>query len=209
MRNLDSQIMAQLAASELRPFMLLDMEIDSTHYRYTDCDVPIVTGGNRFEPRGFTAEPIRYSMSRIVEEARFDLDNLDDALTAAFVGGAPQGGEVILYLALLDANYAVVASPVIQFQGELNAWNLDEEKVSVTVASLFTRWNQRTLAKHSASCRWKKFKGDECGYSGAATWCDRSYSRCAALNNTDNFGGFRWLPSIMDAEIWWGRTRSV
>lgn len=37
------------------------------------------------------------------------------------------------------------------------------------------------------------------------TECDRSYSRCSYLNNTANFSGARWLPSILDKTIWWGR----
>lgn len=34
------------------------------------------------------------------------------------------------------------------------------------------------------------FKGAYCGYSGAATYCDRSYARCKALGNLIRFGGF-------------------
>jgi len=42
---------------------------------------------------------------------------------------------------------------------------------------------------------------------GAADWCDRTYTKCVTLSNTTNYGGFRWLPSIVDREIWWGRVR--
>ncbi|GAI73202.1 unnamed protein product, partial [marine sediment metagenome] len=44
----------------------------------------------------------------------------------------------------------------------------------------------------------------ECGYGGGETWCDRTYARCVVLANSDNFGGFRWLPSIVDKEVFWG-----
>jgi hypothetical protein len=210
MRSFDAAITAQLEAGELRPFALLDLDIDGTNYRYTDCDTAIVTGGNRFDPRGFRADPIRYGMSRIIDQARFEIDNLDDILTSVFVGGTPQDSEVILKLALLNSSYAVISpGPVTLFQGQVDAWALDEEKVTVTVTSELARWNQRTLSKHSASCRWKAFKGTECTYAGGETWCDRTYARCAQLANTNNFGGFRWLPSIVDSEIWWGRQRAV
>jgi hypothetical protein len=49
----------------------------------------------------------------------------------------------------------------------------------------------------------------ECGYIGAETWCDQSYERCATLMNTANFGGERFLPALMEKEIWWGRSRSI
>jgi len=209
MRSINANIITQLEAGELRPFNLIDMEIDGTHYRYTDCDVPIVTGGNRFEPRGFKSQPIQYSLNKIMDQVKLEIDNLDDALTSIFVGGTPQDSGVSLQLVVLDSDYAVIESAQTLFEGFINGWGLTEEKVRITVSSLFNRWSQRTLAKHSASCRWKVFKGTECGYSGGETWCDRSYTRCAALSNTDNFGGFRWLPSIADIEIWWGKVRAV
>ena len=36
-------------------------------------------------------------------------------------------------------------------------------------------------------------------------WCDRSRERCAEMSNTDNFGGFPWLPYLEDKEILWGQ----
>lgn len=38
------------------------------------------------------------------------------------------------------------------------------------------------------SCRFR-FKGPHCGYSGAATGCDRSLDACRALGNSSRFGG--------------------
>ena len=36
-------------------------------------------------------------------------------------------------------------------------------------------------------------------------WCDGSYDRCLLMDNTANFGGFRWLPALQDRKIWWGQ----
>lgn len=38
-------------------------------------------------------------------------------------------------------------------------------------------------------CRWR-FKGVECGYSGAETACSRTLKRCRELDNSARFGGF-------------------
>jgi hypothetical protein len=35
-------------------------------------------------------------------------------------------------------------------------------------------------------------------------WCDQSYKRCEDLGNTDNFGGFRWLPYLLNRSFKWG-----
>jgi len=98
---------------------------------------------------------------------------------------------------------------VIVHQGEIDSWSLTEEAVRITVSDELVRWSQRTLSTYSPSCRWKKFKGTECKYSGSETWCDRSYDRCSALGNTDNYGGFRWLPSLEKKIIWWGQESKV
>lgn len=483
MRTIDSAILARFEAKELRPFVLVDMNVDGTHYRYTDCDVPLVVGGYRYSPRGLKTEPVRYSTGTVVDSVKIKLDNLDDQFTAMFVDGTPQGSEVTLQIVLVeqwgevddetgsswgptvhglsladgqafiaasgvdlspyagvegtstpymitvhdsagktargyigaadagetlgsniittnpgfesaltsgtdddansdnfpnwtetndDANgaktlamtdsvhggtraakiirgtvlatmaraiqalttdgklyklsvwnhgdgtysgritlsnawsttytgitgtsyaetvwyftdpaanvsltlyppgfvnayayfddisiqevtngpatgvhivsekdgstrnwtsidsgfdyndsaytfevrdtssgtnraYFVLNDAVTLFQGTIDGWNLDEEEVSFTIASELVKWNQRTLSRHSASCRWKEFKGTECAYAGAEIWCDRTYTRCVALGNQANFGGFRWLPSIVNKQIWWGRQMS-
>ncbi|MEW6670233.1 MAG: DUF2163 domain-containing protein [Thermodesulfobacteriota bacterium] len=209
MRTIDPAIITAIQSGQITPFLLLDLLISAVHYRYTDCDVPLVVSAARFNPRGFKMDTIRYSLKTAVDSVKIEIDNLNDELTAAFVGGDPQGSAVTLQHILLSAGQSIIGSPVIWFEGTLDAWEFNESKISVTVTSELVRWAQNTLAKHSASCRWKQFKGAECGYGGEQAWCDRTYARCAALGNTINFGGFRWLPSIENKEIWWGRTRNV
>jgi hypothetical protein len=96
-------------------------------------------------------------------------------------------------------------SATVLFQGVLDGWDMQEGKLSLSVGNIFSQWAQHTLSKHSASCRWKIFKGVECAYAGTEAHCDRSYARCIELSNSINFGGFRWLPSIVDKEVWWGK----
>ena len=167
-----------------------------------------VTQRDVYTPLGFKFANIRYSINNIVDKVDIEIDNLDQVQTAVFVGGTPQGSDVILSLVVLDADLKIVnGSAVTLFEGEIDTWNLNERRLSVTVTSIFYNWGQRTLSKHSPSCRWKAFKSTECDYVGAADWCDRTYTKCATLSNTTNYGGFRWLPSIVDREIWWGRVQ--
>ena len=92
-------------------------------------------------------------------------------------------------------------------RGFISSWELSSDnQVRISVKNEAMLWAKKTLRIHSSSCPWV-FKGTECGYSGTATWCDRNYARCGELLNTDNYGGFRFLPSIMEKEIWWGRQR--
>ena len=192
----------------------MTIELPDYSFYFTDCDTPIgltLSGdpsATLWTPRGYSFDSIEYSVDGVVDQMAFRLDNRDDALTVYFTGSVVQGSDVVLRQTVLDSSLDPLGS-AIMFMGTIDGWEIDDEEVAITVASVMSRWSQRTLALHSPSCRWKKFKGAECGYAGSASWCDRTYKRCQALHNTDNFGGFRWLPSIVDKEIWWGRKRKV
>jgi len=212
MKTIDPSIVAALQSKEIRPFILLDMSSFGTSYVFTDCDVPILHrsatyGTCRFVPRMFSFSSVNYSASRIVSDTTVELDNTDDVATVLFDSTA-QGKEVRISLVLVDSLGATLGTDAVElFRGVVDAWTLDEEKVSFTVVSKLNRWSKTTLNRHLASCRWKEFKGTECKYPGSETECDRSYARCSQLGNTANFGGFRWLPGLIGKEIWWGRKR--
>jgi hypothetical protein len=89
-------------------------------------------------------------------------------------------------------------------RGIVGGWELSEDnKATITIQNEFILWAKKTLRVQSSSCPWV-FKGTECTYAGQETWCDQSYPRCKALENSDYFGGFRFLPSITGTEIKWG-----
>lgn len=46
---------------------------------------------------------------------------------------------------------------------------------------------ERYLANH---CRYKEFKGAECGYTGADGSCNRTFKDCSDKGNSQRFGGF-------------------
>jgi len=214
MRTIDANILTQLEANALIPFLLFEMNIDSTDYRYTSCDVPLVVNGDRYEPRYFTIPDVQYSQDTIVDSLTIEFTHLDDtqdqdevsSLTSIFIGGTPQDEVAIVSLVVLDPTDFTVEGDTsfTLFKGNIDEWGIIEDTISVTIMGILDQWSQRTLNQHPPSCRWKIFKGTECGYAGAETECDRSYARCDELSNTDNFGGFRWLPSIQNKSIWWG-----
>ena len=237
-RDIDSTILSKLAEGKLRPFHLIDMIVEGVTFRRTNCDGPIrlpddmvlaveditlrvdgtITGGgtetevpNLYTPNGFSFQPIKYSVNKIVDKATVEMPVVDDpSIKAAFIGGTPKNSQVIIRGIIVDDDYSLIGdTSVIVFEGNIDNWSITESKLSIGVSNLFVQWTQKALRRHSSSCTWKVFGGatpdSPCFYSGEETRCDRSHVRCAALGNTVNFGGFRWLPSIVDKEIWWGR----
>lgn len=230
MHLFDSDLITALEAEEITTFYLLEMLVSEAYYRFTDCDIPLNSGsfvsivweegvdweeGIEWEqgytgqdevyyPRGFSFDPIRYSMTSIVDQFEFEVDNLDRYFTVVFADQVVSGTPVKFRQVFLNSDRSIIGAPITLFEGEIDAWDLDEFRLALTVSNDFVTWSQQTLSRHSASCRWHVFKGDECAYTGDAESCDRSYTRCKSLLNTANFGGFRFLPGLIDKEIWWG-----
>lgn len=211
-RVIDQDILDELETSEITTFHLLEYTVNTTTYYYTDCDIPInyATDGtnvNYYVCRSFTFNNVSYSNNDIVDSCSIRVDNIDSVLTSIFADNIIVEEQAVLSMIVFDDNNAVIGSQQI-FNGLINDFSLDETELKMTVTSIFAKWDQTSSSKHTALCRWKKFKGIECKYAGTETVCDRTYTRCTTLINTDNFGGFRWLPAIENVAIWWGPTPS-
>jgi hypothetical protein len=210
MSRLKAEVAEQLASKELFPVWFFEFTDGEYYYRYCSLDVPLFTTdtdgpSGYFVPRNFDFESLEYTLSNVMDTAVLTVDNGDRILTSIFVDGIIEEQPASLYLGLLDATGDYIGG-VKLFEGEVDDWELDENEVRITIGSIFSRWSQSSGGKHSASCRWKVFKGTECAYSGSGEWCDRTYNRCVQLENSANFGGFRFLPSLENTTIWWGPT---
>jgi hypothetical protein len=210
-RIISSEIQEQLESSQLFPYFLYEFQDNGANWwKYTSLDVSqwfthSEGPSGQFYPLGFEFESITYSVGNIVDDASMRIDNLDQIMSALFVGDVLQGNTARIYAGVLDPDGKELGTMKI-FEGEIDSWELDETEMRLTLASLFTKWDAKSYGKHSSSCRWKVFRGVECQYAGDAVVCDRSYTRCDELTNTERFGGFRFLPELENKTIWWGPT---
>lgn len=210
MRDISSLVEAAMEAEGGKMFWFLEFLFDTTQ-RYTDCDVDLYinteTGGSKskFETMPFSVGNIGYSAKSSVDKLKIDFQNIDLTMSATFLNEDVLNKWAKVYIAFFDGSNVLILEPIKLFEGLVSTWKLTELKASITIVNEFIFWNKKTLRKHQSSCRWA-FKGTECGYSGAETWCDQGYARCVTLNNSDNFGGFRWLPELEEQEIFWGKT---
>lgn len=94
-------------------------------------------------------------------------------------------------------------------RGFVSSWELSSDnKAIISIKNEFVLWQKKALRIQQSSCPWP-FRGLECGYSGSEMVCNKTFGKCLALGNNNNFGGFRFLPSIMEKEIWWGRNQTL
>lgn len=233
MKDLSSFIEAALVAEEGKMFWFLELRF-STVLRYTDADIDLwnmttyinlateegdflVTesgayliaeqgySSNKFETMPFEISTISYSAQATVDKVVVDIENVSLQMSAVFLNEDIMNKWGVVWIGFFDANNNIIGQPIEVFRGLVSTWKLSEPKASITIVNEFILWNKKTLRKYQSACRWP-FKGVECNYTGAATWCDQSYARCVAVANTDNYGGFRWLPDLMERQIYWGKT---
>lgn len=230
MRIFDAAIAAELPKENLRPFFMLELQLTSI-LRYNDIDIDIYdANGNKFIPTAFVFGSIVGSSNMAVESIDVEIDDTNQAISAVVLNEDVRNKIGILYFGVVLGPYIVdkfddilgldfiddfdnmlvvrkVKSQEI-LRGIIGGWELyDDNKAKITLTSEMILWHKKSLRPQSSSCPWA-FKGvsGECGYIGIQILCDQSYDRCLALANTDNYGGDRFLPTIVTREIWWGRT---
>jgi len=206
MKSFDANITAELAKEIASTFFFVDLQFAAT-YRYTDCDIDMYYGGNKYSSFPFSIGNVVNSAGLSVDSLELNFSNIDLAMSSLVLGEDIAGKTCILSFFMVAADYTVIEAEEL-FRGMVAEWELTESKLRVKLVNEFVYWSKRTLRTCQASCRWG-FKGTECTYAGAETWCDQSYDRCQALSNTNSFGGFRFLPSLEEKKIWWGRTQNA
>jgi hypothetical protein len=95
------------------------------------------------------------------------------------------------------------AETIEAYNGFVTQWSIDNLTAQVNIGSEFMLWSKKTLRLPTPNCPWS-FKGSECAYAGAETWCDKSPDRCSELDNYSNFGGRKFIADLEGQKIFWG-----
>ena len=206
MRNFNASTTAALVADTAKTFWFIDLEFDSDTYRYSDCDIPLYSGGNKYEPNGFQISNLRISADLSVDRARIDIQNVDLVQSGILLNETVANRSVEIYFGCLNSSNAIIALESI-FSGRITAWGgMTTRNCPLTIGNYFTFWHKKSLRLAQATCPWAFASSEdpECGYSGSETACNKTWKRCSELANTLSFGGFRWLPALREKKIWWG-----
>ena len=235
MKSFDPAIILELAKEGFSFFLLTTLELAGGTYRHTDADVDLCYGGNKYETKDFVFDKVETSGDMGVDVVSATYNNADLAMgaivlsedilgrpfTLSFICVSVGGGRVLTETAagllmesgadmLLEPGdtigpYSIIGGHSL-FYGLVSDWKIEEDKVWIEIQNELVFWSKKTLRKCDSSCPWE-FGGTDCKYAGGATWCNQSYERCQELDNTDNFGGFRFLPDIAEKDIWWGKSK--
>lgn len=200
----DAALLTALLAEEARPVVFIDCQF-TTPVRRTSLDIDYYFGGDKYEAGGVQIGAITNSVGMLVDRTQIKIANADRAIGTILLSNNEVGKTIIAYLAGIDDDGTLIGS-VPLYRGELSFYEL-AYVVTLHVVNELVRWRKKCARRSQSSCPWP-FQGNECGYSGDGTWCNQTYDRCTVLGNTDNFGGNRFLPALMQKRIWWGRVLS-
>lgn len=196
MKTLPSELVTALESQEYRQAILFSLDINYVHYRFSSWDQSIFYGGYEYVPRGMVFNDLAQGSSAIVDTLSMDLDDVNRELLEGLGDLNVEEFPVVVTYVILDYLGKVVVD-LVYFDGFLDHWHYVPGKIVITAASILLQHNRNTLSTFSGSCRWRVFKGARCSYAGGGTECDRSYSQCETYQNEINYGGFRWLPSMV------------
>ena len=203
MKTISTAINAQLEAEQFVYFYTVELRLSAITLYYTDADRPVHYSDIRYTPAPLSFADIAYAAALSVDQVTVEFGNASLALSAYLLGEDARNRTIIISQGVMNAAGTVLGLTNL-FQGIVGEWELTEDRATIRALNELVLWRKRPLRTASATCPWV-FKGTECGYAGAGAWCDQSFSRCAELANQANFGGFRFLPALMEKQVWWGR----
>lgn len=160
-----------------------------------------------YQPNGFEVDEISFTADMAVDRISIDIQNVDLVMSGIFLNETVVNRSVNLAFGCLNSSNKIIALESV-FDGFLTAWGgMSVKRCPISIANYFLFWHKQSLRLAQAKCPWAfaSTNNTECGYSGAATECNKTWTRCKALGNQLNFGGHRWLPGMRDKKIYWGR----
>jgi lambda family phage minor tail protein L len=145
----------------------------------------------------FLLEPTKQSGKGEIPTVSLQVGNVTGVIQEyleALEGGV--GSQVKVMVVLLEKNnggWDVTGDTELEMDFDVLSTESTDEWINFTLGApnpLRMRFPKyEYIAEH---CNWE-FKSKECGYTGGETNCNRTWTRCDELNNTERFGGFPGL----------------
>jgi phage-related protein len=145
---------------------------------------------------GETWAAFPFEIDNIGEPARGELpsvtirvSNVSRAIQG-YVELADGGVDADVKIRVINGGDLAFLTPYIELDFRVASTTVDENWVTFNLVSIDT-W-ARTFPRNKIiknNCSYA-FKGLHCGYAGVETECDRTLTRCRALNNSERYGGF-------------------
>ncbi|MFQ5510039.1 MAG: hypothetical protein ACE5FN_12010 [Leptospirillia bacterium] len=184
-RGMSAAMLAEIARAEVRLAHLVEIHLDSNLGRYTDAHRDLVWGGNIYLADGNLMD-----IPTVTEEADLRVGSVTVSLTGVAQANIATAllepstdRQVVIRTGCLDAADALIADPVVVFDGRIDGWSIREDPEGGTSV---VEW---TVASHWAD--FEKTAGRRTNHEDQQTFFPGD-------------DGFKFAPEII-RDIRWGR----
>jgi lambda family phage minor tail protein L len=169
---------------------------NGTNLNLAEKDKDIIYSGITYQAAPMRHEEIGENSAGEVDTIRISVSNVNRIMEARLWLYDLRGKKVTIRLVWADRLNDPDAH--LDFVYYIDTYTSNETTVEFTLAPKFDLLDiELPLERYSRNyCRYRDFKGEECGYTGAETTCDRRKSTCKnIMNNVARFGGQPGTPS--------------
>jgi len=151
--------------------------------------------------KSYLAAPLKVSdvtKNEGFQSVQVSLSNVGGSLSGLIRqnGDVLTGAMCLLEEAFLTDDGAVITGKAFPlFVGQANNLSITQQDLTFDIEAVLGGYVAISPnMTYGVNCQWRKFCDINCAYSGTETVCDKTMTRCAALGNLANFGGFPSLP---------------
>lgn len=179
--------------------------------RLTNAPVSLSYGGNTYSNQyKVDVTALGYGQNEITE-ANVTVSNGDAAIGTVVqaLSGSERYTPVNIYEVWLDATTTdtTIQDSYTLIAGRMESPEWDSEQLTFrvvpAVSAVATKFPS---GQYVTPCRYRVYKGSQCGSTGTDPTCDRLWTSCISAgkgNNGARFGGFRHKPAPGQV-FWWG-----
>jgi hypothetical protein len=192
-RDVNATVLAEAQGAYNAPHYLLEIALTSGTIYFTNDNVAVThpSGGNVYNPLGFTFEGVDTSITGKYSSVRFDIDILHPTILAAVRAGALQGRDITIKQLLNGFTSSALYATTI-FRGILQSPQCNDESLAIEAVSPLYALNRECPKRRiQTNCQYA-FNDDDCLGGGAVTSTGISFQAVSnAIYDTNNgFGGF-------------------
>jgi hypothetical protein len=192
-------MVAALSAQVLRPAFFISMEFaSSTSYVWSGLG-PMTWNGMTFEGVGVLGSISTISEGSTVEAQgiTIELSGINPTSMNNVLNETRILGTVNIWIALFDGNGVLIPDPFMSYQGKMDQPSISDDNKSCSCAITV----ENILVDLNRQC-YRRFTNDDQQIDLAATLTR------LGMSPTTTDTGFRWVPTIQEAIIFWGTSPS-
>lgn len=204
MRSTDSQFTTEKNKSSNSPiwlYTIYNFDGANNNLYFCEWDTDIT-----FNSITYTKFPIKHDFisnntGGQIDTVRVTVGNTSRVIQAYLEANDFRGKKVKIQIVF--ANKLATPGAVLSDIFYIDSYTADSQAVSFSMSSKFDILNIEIPGRIFMRnyCSWK-FKGSECGYSGATSTCNRTPQACKAMSGGSNYTRFGGFPSVPTERIY-------